>query len=62
MGRSRLTLQLTRITLSLPIALEHAVTRQSGNINYDGAILPRQVTLLIRGADVVLERMERILN
>lgn len=66
MGRSRLTIQLTRITLSLPIALERALREQ----NYDAdpkqppaaIIFPRHVTLLIRGVDVVLDRMERILK
>ncbi|KAG5646113.1 hypothetical protein DXG03_004352 [Asterophora parasitica] len=64
LGRSRLTIQLTRITLSLPIALERALREQ----NYAGdpkdlpVLLPRQVTLLIRGVDVVLDRMERILK
>jgi len=71
-GRSRLTIQLTRITLSLPIALEKAIAQQTSSKyghQSDGeqtgdhsAILPRQVTLLIRGVDVVLERMERILK
>ncbi|KAJ6577221.1 DnaJ domain-containing protein [Mycena capillaripes] len=74
MGRTRLTIQLTRITLSLPIALEKAIVEQ--NVNYghnpDGevqtadhdrdAILPRHVTLLIRGVDVVLQHMERMLK
>jgi hypothetical protein len=64
MGRSRLTIQLTRITLSLPIALERAIRDQ--NYGYDeggqAGLLPRQVTLLIRGVDVVLDRMERILK
>ncbi|KAJ7219909.1 DnaJ domain-containing protein [Mycena pura] len=69
LGRTRLTIQLTRITLSLPIALERAVVEQ--NLNYrdaddpntdDQAILPRQVTLLIRGVDVLLQHMERMLK
>ncbi|KAG6839896.1 hypothetical protein C0991_010678 [Blastosporella zonata] len=62
MGRSRLTIQLTRITLSLPIALERALHEQ----NYAGPqtpiIFPRRVTLLIRGVDDILDRMERILK
>ncbi|KAJ6513413.1 DnaJ domain-containing protein [Mycena sanguinolenta] len=74
LGRTRITIQLTRITLSLPIALEKAIAEQ--NINYGhnsdadaqsanhnaDAILPRQVTLLIRGVDVVLEHMEGMLT
>ncbi|KAJ7127162.1 DnaJ domain-containing protein [Mycena epipterygia] len=72
LGRTRLTIQLTRITLSLPIALEKALAEQNSaaNANYDAepqapdhdAILPRQVTLLIRGVDVVLEHMEAMLK
>ncbi|KAJ7178618.1 hypothetical protein C8R43DRAFT_467381 [Mycena crocata] len=88
MGRTRLTIQLTRITLSLPIALEKAIVEQNSsygqNSNYGhnrdpdaepdtppprlqqagdhDAILPRQVTLLIRGVDVVLEHMEGMLK
>lgn len=62
MGRSRLTIQLTRITLSLPIALERAIREQYEPDQQQAVILPRQVTLLIRGVDVVLDRMERILK
>ncbi|KAG0708079.1 hypothetical protein DFH29DRAFT_994336 [Suillus ampliporus] len=74
-GRSRLTIQLTRITISLPVTLENAVQAQYTNpasthpTNYDRdkdtnkfALLPRRVVLLIRGIDVVLDRMERILG
>ncbi|GLB40580.1 putative dnaJ molecular chaperone homology domain [Lyophyllum shimeji] len=61
MGRSRLTIQLTRITLSLPIALERAL-REQNSAQQPPVLLPRQVTLLIRGVDVVLDRMERILK
>ncbi|KAJ6544821.1 DnaJ domain-containing protein [Mycena vulgaris] len=72
MGRTRLTIQLTRITLSLPIALEKAIAEQ--NVSYGhatdadaqssdhGAILPRQVTLLILGVDGVLAHMEGMLK
>ncbi|KAJ7674184.1 DnaJ domain-containing protein [Mycena rosella] len=72
-GRMRLTIQLTRITLSLPIALEKAIAEQNV-VNYGhapdadappadhDAILPRQVTLLIRGVDVVLGHMEGMLK
>jgi hypothetical protein len=74
MGRTRLTIQLTRITLSLPIALEKAIAEQNVNYGHNtdvdvrtadhnaDAILPRQVTLLIRGVDVVLEHMEGMLK
>ncbi|KAG6844288.1 hypothetical protein H0H87_008157 [Tephrocybe sp. NHM501043] len=63
MGRSRLTIQLTRITLSLPIALERAL--RESNYTADPqthAIFPRRVTLLIRGVDDILDRMERVLK
>ncbi|KAH9481547.1 DnaJ-like protein subfamily C member 5-like protein [Psilocybe cubensis] len=69
MGRSRLTIQLTRITLSLPIALEKALQDQQafeydddGNEKAKERIFPRQVTLLIKGVDVALARMEKILK
>ncbi|KAF7330435.1 DnaJ-domain-containing protein [Mycena venus] len=75
LGRTRLTIQLTRITLSLPIALEKAIAEQNVNYGHNtdvdvqtadhnatDAILPRQVTLLIRGVDVVLEHMEGMLK
>ncbi|KAF9523553.1 DnaJ domain-containing protein [Crepidotus variabilis] len=72
MGRSRLTIQLTRITLSLPFALEKALEeRRPYESAYDesddaklrrGGIFPHRVTLLIKGVDVALERMERILR
>ncbi|EGN98992.1 hypothetical protein SERLA73DRAFT_73565 [Serpula lacrymans var. lacrymans S7.3] len=73
-GRSRLTIQLTRITLSLPVTLEKAIrdqyaddshytTSDKGNSEVpETALLPRRVVLLIRGIDVVLDRMERILG
>jgi hypothetical protein len=72
MGRSRLTIQLTRITLSLPIAVECAVKESQAYREREGpektkdmdkaVIFPRHVTMLIRGVDVVLDRMERILK
>jgi len=68
MGRSRLAVQLTRITLRLPIALELALSQQSPRNSQDAdnnddkpTIFPQRVTLLIRGVDFALERMERIL-
>ena len=71
MGRSRLTIQLTRITLSLPIALERALQAQdvaagskhdSKEKGREKLLFPRRVTLLIRGVDVALEKMEKILK
>jgi len=63
-GRSRLSIQLTRITLSLPVALEKALEEQNKMYGYDAtvALLPRQLSLLIRSIDVALERVERILT
>lgn len=70
MGRSRLTIQLTRVTIRLPIALEKAIRDQGviyghqRNITSDDKVprLPRHVISLIMGIDVMLERMERILK
>ena len=74
MGRSRLTIQLTRITLTLPIAVERAVRESQAYRQKEGldkelerdmdkaVIFPRHLTMLIRGVDVVLDRMERILK
>lgn len=72
LGRTRLTIQLTRITLSLPIALEKAIAEQNVNYGHNtdadaqtaehDAILPRKVTLLIRGVDGVLQHMEGMLK
>lgn len=83
-GRSRLTIQLTRITLSLPVTLEKAIQDAQKDLNQshdaerhtaDGgdstrvegdrdkaALLPKHVVLLIRGIDMVLDKMERILG
>ncbi len=67
-GRSRLTIQLTRITLRLPIAVEKAIAEQNiaygadaDNAEAGAPLLPSKVTLLIRGVDVALEKMEKIL-
>ncbi|KAJ7052503.1 hypothetical protein C8F01DRAFT_1332423 [Mycena amicta] len=64
--RTRLIVELTRITLSLPLALERAIVQQ--NVTYTDertlnseAILPQQVTILIRGVDVLLQHMEKML-
>ncbi len=68
MGRSRLTIKLTRVTLTLPFALERALLERR-TFDVEGAsekdkegIFPRRVTLLIRGVDIALERMESILS
>ncbi|KAJ3744204.1 DnaJ domain-containing protein [Lentinula detonsa] len=65
-GRSRLTIQLTRITLCLPFALEKALEEQhtiygSGSNEKPVSILPRQMNVLIRSIDVALAKMEHIL-
>jgi len=70
MGRSRLTIQLTRVTISLPIALEKAILDQNAiyghpqkvGVDDNPSILPWHVNDLIRGVDVILERMERTLK
>lgn len=70
MGRTRLTIQLTRVTISLPVTLEKAIQEQNTiyghqrNITDDvkPPVLPRHVNTLIRGVDSVLERMERMLK
>jgi len=66
MGRSRLTIKLTRVTLSLPFALEKALLeRRTLDAQVDETketIFPRRVTLLIRGMDIALEKMESILS
>ncbi|KAI6025778.1 hypothetical protein F5J12DRAFT_447896 [Pisolithus orientalis] len=72
-SRSRLTIQLTRLTLTLPITLEKAIEEQRSNAslhrqptNHDRdnrrvVLLPRRVSLLIRGIDLVLARLEQVL-
>lgn len=73
-GRSRLTIQLTRLTLTLPITLENAIQEQRSDAslhqqqptNHDRdnqrvVLLPRKVSLLIRGIDLVLARVEQVL-
>ncbi|KAG7089720.1 hypothetical protein E1B28_011375 [Marasmius oreades] len=68
-GRSRLTVQLTRITLSIPIVVETALLEQKAlygtgppDASESVALLPRHVTGLIRTIDVGLQRLERILK
>jgi curved DNA-binding protein CbpA len=66
-GRSRFSIQLTRITLSLPFALEKALEEQhmaygSGLSSSDSVnILPKRLNILIRNIDATLAAMERIL-
>lgn len=69
MGRSRLTIKLARITVTLPIALENALrgqeSKHNSNISQNTggkALFPRHLKLLIHAVDLVLERMERLLR
>ncbi|KIP11069.1 hypothetical protein PHLGIDRAFT_18148 [Phlebiopsis gigantea 11061_1 CR5-6] len=66
--RFRLTVELTRITISLPITLEEAVLRQKEQTarNEDAdptaAILNARVRTILHGSAVVLARLERFLK
>lgn len=65
-GRTRITIQLTRITLGLPIVLEQALSgqvfaRETVREN-EKQLFPRHVTRLIKGVDAALEKMERMLK
>ncbi|KAF8349017.1 hypothetical protein F5887DRAFT_1059940 [Amanita rubescens] len=65
MSRSRLTIQLARITVTLPISLENALRGQENkNTSQETGktLFPRQLKFLIHGVDLVLERMERLLR
>lgn len=61
--RSRLTLELTRIAISLPFVLERAIQEQrdqepEGNAN---ALLNRRVRSLLRNSALLIEKMEQLL-
>ncbi|KAH7873348.1 hypothetical protein F5879DRAFT_745619 [Lentinula edodes] len=65
-GRSRLTIQLTRITLSLPFVLEKALEEQhsiygSGPNDKTVTILPKHLNVLIRNIDFALAKIECVL-
>lgn len=74
-GRFRVSIQLTRITLGLPVTLERALKGQGavGEMRNDSGgkegrtrrgsnvLLPRPMYALIKGIDGVLGRMERIM-
>ncbi|TFK20703.1 DnaJ-domain-containing protein [Coprinopsis marcescibilis] len=84
LGRTRLTVQLTRITVGIPLALERALNENKNRISSNAhgrarrrnglgphpdsskephkTVLPRHALLLIRGIDVALKQMERILQ
>jgi hypothetical protein len=58
MGHSRLTVRLTHVIPSLPVTLEHAVGGQGDTLSYGQDFFAPSCN----GADVVLERLERILQ
>ena len=66
--RFRLTVELTRITISLPITLEEAVLRQKEQTAREedadptAAILNARVRTILHGSAVVLARLERFLK
>ena len=74
--RSKLTLELTRIAISLPIALERAIQEQREEHARDTAdtdnvrdatagqtvLLNRRVRSILRNSALVLERLEHLLN
>ncbi|KAJ3826975.1 DnaJ domain-containing protein [Lentinula raphanica] len=65
-GRLRLTIQLTRITLCLPFALEKALEEQHtiygpGSNEKTVTILPKHMNVLIRSIDVALSKVEHTL-
>jgi hypothetical protein len=70
MSRSRLTIQLVKITIGLPLKVEEALISearcQKGRTGENGndatVVLPRKVYLVIRGVVVVLERMEGVFS
>lgn len=69
-SRSRLTIQLVRITIGLPLKVEQAMIadpRYRRPENSDeklvtSVVLPRQILLVIQGVVFALERMEGILG
>lgn len=62
MGRSRLTIRLARITVTLPISLENAIRGPDISQDTGGKdLFPRHLKLLIHAVDLLLERMERLL-
>ncbi|KAF7975725.1 hypothetical protein HWV62_8695 [Athelia sp. TMB] len=69
LGRFRLTIQLTRVTLNLPVTLENALKGQASVAGQEGrtrrdanVLLPRRMHALIRGIDMILGRMERLVK
>ena len=64
--RSRLTLELTRIAITLPLALEQAIQQQkrelSGDLEGDNVLLNRRLRRILQGSAIVLERLEQMLR
>lgn len=70
--RSRLTLELARIAISLPLALEQAIQRErerqqgigelTGDPGSTDVVLNRRLRTLLRGSAVALERLEQFLK
>ena len=65
--RLRLTLELTRIAVSLPLALEQAIARDKqenprSKSNAAGAMLNGRVRAILHGSVLVLARLERFLE
>lgn len=59
--RSRLTLELTRIAISLPIVLERAIQEQRDQEPEGNALLNRRVRSLLRNSALLIEKMEQLL-
>ncbi|KAF6759896.1 hypothetical protein DFP72DRAFT_960765 [Ephemerocybe angulata] len=68
LGRTRMAVQISRIAVGLPVVLEKAlVGEREEKARLSGAraaygVFPRHVMLIVKGVDVALERMERILK
>ena len=62
--RFRLTLELTRIAVSLPIALEQAIVKakEDRREEEDNVILNRRLRSILRGSARVLARVEKFLE
>jgi hypothetical protein len=63
-GRSRLSIELTRIALTLPIALDRAMSEQQEDYDseYNQYVLPKRLAALIIALDGMLGRVEAVLG
>jgi len=63
-GRTRLTLRLARITLTLPLTVDRAIEQQyltdQASLS-SSSVLPRNVKFMIRSLDAILQRLESAL-